>query len=77
MPQNYDCLTYGEYWAQRGEDPNEVASRPTPWWQVMGEKKPDPPRRLRRRPAPQNTGDSSPRRGLVRIGARRAAEVHQ
>jgi hypothetical protein len=65
----WDCETYAAYWEERGEDPH--APRPIPWWQRMGEKKPEPPRRLQRRVRDPKPADSSPRRKLVRVGALR------
>jgi hypothetical protein len=78
MPQRFDCLTWRDYWEQRGENPAEaMAKAPPPWWMVMGERRPDPPQRLQRRVRKPKVGDApsrpegETRRRLVRVGAQR------
>jgi hypothetical protein len=71
MAEKHDCITAQQYWAQSGD---RAEDRPTPWWRVMGEKRPDPPRRLQRRvrdPKPPERPEGKTRRKLVRVGALR------
>jgi hypothetical protein len=76
--QKHDSITYGEWLTVQGETAAEIRARPTPWWMIMGEKKPDPPRVLRVRARATGRDLQEPprpeggtRRKLVRVGALR------